>query len=205
MAPARTVAAACGERLIPCSMTLPGNGSMLVLGDAHITRAGRAAVRGGFFNAGQSLTSIERVYVEESAYQSFIIRLVEQAKNLRQDIGVPSGHVAGIVAVTSHHYLARIDDIVLDAVVRGGLRCDWGPPRRPRQLPVTVLRGVAEEMRCMHEAGSGPVYASRTSARQSNTLTRRPGAPPPASGPGTARVRDKSRRYWPARQWFTTT
>jgi acyl-CoA reductase-like NAD-dependent aldehyde dehydrogenase len=41
---------------------------MIVLADAELERAANPAVWGAMFNSGQACTSVERVYVEEPAY-----------------------------------------------------------------------------------------------------------------------------------------
>ena len=49
--------------------------AMIVLEDADLERAARAAVWGGFQNAGQTCISVERIFVEEGIAQQFLERV----------------------------------------------------------------------------------------------------------------------------------
>ena len=60
----RDVAARAGARLIPCVAELGGKSAMIVLGDADLEAAARAAVWGAFAGAGQICVRVERVLVE---------------------------------------------------------------------------------------------------------------------------------------------
>lgn len=62
----KKVAAACGERLIPCTLELGGKAPAIVCADADLGRAARAIVWGGFANSGQVCASVERVYAHQS-------------------------------------------------------------------------------------------------------------------------------------------
>ena len=53
------VAAACGERLIPCTMELGGKAPLVVCDDADLERTARAVVWGGFANSGQVCVSVD--------------------------------------------------------------------------------------------------------------------------------------------------
>ena len=58
----RKVAAACGARLIPCTMELGGKAPLIACEDCDVERTARAIVFGGFANSGQVCISVERVY-----------------------------------------------------------------------------------------------------------------------------------------------
>src|SRR3984893_7393131 len=80
----RRIAARCGERLIPCSLELGGKDPMIVLADADLERAANAAVWGGLTNSGQICISVERVYVEEPVYESFVGLVTDKVSKIRQ-------------------------------------------------------------------------------------------------------------------------
>ena len=61
----RKVAAAAGERLIPCVLELGGKHSMILAKDAPLARAAKAAVWGRFANSGQLCVAVERCLVHE--------------------------------------------------------------------------------------------------------------------------------------------
>ncbi|MGA7615074.1 MAG: aldehyde dehydrogenase family protein, partial [Thermoanaerobaculia bacterium] len=68
----RKVAAACGERLIPCSLELGGSDPALVLDDADIPTAAAGIAWGRFSNAGQTCIAPKRVFVVDSIYDRFV-------------------------------------------------------------------------------------------------------------------------------------
>ena len=59
-------------------LELGGKDPLIVCEDANLEAASRAAVWGGFLNAGQVCTSVERVYVERPVVEPF----VEQVREL---------------------------------------------------------------------------------------------------------------------------
>jgi len=63
--------ARAAETLTPVSLELGGKDPMIVLADADVDRAANAAAWGGMFNSGQVCISVERIYVEEPAYDQF--------------------------------------------------------------------------------------------------------------------------------------
>jgi acyl-CoA reductase-like NAD-dependent aldehyde dehydrogenase len=73
----RKVMSRAAETLTPVSLELGGKDPMIVLSDADLDRAANAATWGGMFNSGQVCLSIERIYVEEPAYDEFVVKLTK--------------------------------------------------------------------------------------------------------------------------------
>lgn len=146
------------KRLLPLTLELGGNDPMIVLDDANLERAANAAVFGGLQNAGQTCISVERIYVERSAYEPFVAKVVEKVRALRQ--GAPAGpaHV-DIGAVTSPDQLDTLDEHVRDAVEKGAT-VEVGGRRRETDggtfFEPTVLTGVDHTMKIMNEETFGP-------------------------------------------------
>ena len=87
VATGRRVAAACGERLIPCVMELGGKAPLIACGDADIERTARAIVFGGFANSGQVCISVERVYAHRDVHDTLVGRVTDLVCELRQGDG----------------------------------------------------------------------------------------------------------------------
>src|SRR6185503_2328526 len=98
VATGKKVAAACGERLIPCVMELGGKAPLIACADADIERTARGIVFGGFSNSGQACISVERVYAHEEVHDRLLERVVELTKELRQ--GDPSAETVDVGAIT---------------------------------------------------------------------------------------------------------
>ena len=114
----RKVAEAAARRLIPASLELGGKDPMIVLSDADLERAANFATYYAMQNAGQTCISIERVYVEEPAYDEFVAKVADKVRALR--VGAPAGPGSVEVgAITFPPQLETIESHVADAVDRG--------------------------------------------------------------------------------------
>ncbi|MDX6590795.1 MAG: hypothetical protein QOI84_2069, partial [Solirubrobacterales bacterium] len=80
----RKVMGRAAETLTPVSLELGGKDPMIVLSDADLDRAANAAAWGGMMNSGQICMSVERIYVEEPAYDEFLNKLTAEVGRLRQ-------------------------------------------------------------------------------------------------------------------------
>jgi acyl-CoA reductase-like NAD-dependent aldehyde dehydrogenase len=155
----RRVMERASRRLTPVLLELGGKDPMIVLADADLDRAARAAAWGGCMMSGQVCMSVERVYVEEAVAETFTKKLVAQMQALR--VG-PNGPDADIDygAFTSPRQMAIVEEHLADAVAKGarvlcgGRRCG---PETGDFLEATVLTGVTHGMRIMREESFGPV------------------------------------------------
>ena len=154
----RKVMARAAETLTPVSLELGGKDPMIVLADADLDRAANAAAWGGMMNSGQICMSVERIYVEEPAYDAFVAKLVAEVGRLRQ--GPDSARSPKDVgAMTSPNQSAIVEDHVTDAIaagaraLTGGKRVD-GPGD---YFEPTVLVDVDHSMKVMRDETFGPV------------------------------------------------
>jgi acyl-CoA reductase-like NAD-dependent aldehyde dehydrogenase len=155
----RKVAEAAGRRLIPASLELGGKDPMIVLSDADLERAANFATYYSMQNAGQTCISIERVYVEEPAYDEFVAKVSEKVRALR--VGKPEGPGSvDVGAITFPPQLQTIEDHVTDAVDKGARVLAGGqqPPNSGggRFYEPTVLVDVDHTMKIMTEETFGP-------------------------------------------------
>jgi succinate-semialdehyde dehydrogenase/glutarate-semialdehyde dehydrogenase len=156
----RSVAEACARRLKGCVLELGGKDPMIVLEDAHLEHAIAGAVWGGFANAGQTCSGIERVYAMRGVSERFIAGVVAGAQRLR--VGDPMSWDTEMGPMVSSEQLEIVRSLVDDAVAAGAeLRCG-GPVQAPAGLDgafyaPAVLTGVTHDMRIMREEIFGPV------------------------------------------------
>ncbi len=156
----RGVGAACAERMKGSVLELGGKDPMLVLSDADVPNAVAGAMWGGFANAGQTCSGIERVYVMRDIAERFTESLVAGARAMR--VGDPMQWSTEIGPMVSSEQFELVGELVDDAVAGGAeLRC--GGPIQPGGAPEAdwfapaVLTGVTHEMRIMREEIFGPV------------------------------------------------
>src|SRR5207344_1177176 len=82
-ATARKVMAACADNLTPMIAECGGKDAFLVGADADLDAAADAAAWGAVANAGQTCIAVERVYVVEAVYHSFLEKLTERMSGAR--------------------------------------------------------------------------------------------------------------------------
>src|SRR3954468_14374864 len=88
VATGRKVGVKCAERLKGSVLELGGKDAQIVLPDANLEHAIDGCLWGGFANAGQTCSGIERVYVVRELADEFIAGVVEGARKLR--VGDPT-------------------------------------------------------------------------------------------------------------------
>ncbi|MFA4876591.1 MAG: aldehyde dehydrogenase family protein [Methanoregula sp.] len=76
------------HHLMELTLELGGSDPMIVMNDANIERAVEGAVRGRFYNAGQTCTAVKRLYVHEAVADVFIRKLKEQIGTLNVGNGL---------------------------------------------------------------------------------------------------------------------
>jgi acyl-CoA reductase-like NAD-dependent aldehyde dehydrogenase len=162
VATGRRVAEAAARHLTPVVLELGGKDPMIVLDDANLPNAARAAVWGGFCNAGQACASIERLYVHESVAQEFTKLVVDETQKLRQ--GPPAETQVDVGAMTNERQLRIVEAHIRDAVERGahietgGHGFDGaGWFHEP-----TVVTNVDHSMEIMRDETFGPVLPIMT-------------------------------------------
>jgi succinate-semialdehyde dehydrogenase/glutarate-semialdehyde dehydrogenase len=72
-------------------LELGGSDPMIVMDDADIDLAVEGALRGRFYNAGQTCTAVKRLYVHEKISKIFVKKLRERVESLKVGNGLESG------------------------------------------------------------------------------------------------------------------
>jgi acyl-CoA reductase-like NAD-dependent aldehyde dehydrogenase len=170
VATGKRVAETAARRLTPVVLELGGKDPMIVLADANIENAARAAVWGAFANSGQACASVERCYVHESIAAEFISRVVVETKALKQ--GSPLERETDVGSMTSERQLSIVEDHIADAlgsganILIGGSRVSGkGWYHEP-----TVLTNVNHNMKIMREETFGPTLPIMTFKSETEAL-----------------------------------
>jgi succinate-semialdehyde dehydrogenase/glutarate-semialdehyde dehydrogenase len=142
-------------------LELGGKDPMIVLADANLDHAVSGALWGGFANAGQTCSGIERVYVMRDVADRFIAGVVDGARRLR--VGDPLSWDTEIGPMVSVEQYEVVRELVDDAVAAGARLHCGGPAPGPPELAgasfyaPAVLTDVSPQMRIMQEEIFGPV------------------------------------------------
>jgi acyl-CoA reductase-like NAD-dependent aldehyde dehydrogenase len=115
-ATARKVMALAAESLTPVIAECGGKDALIVDADADLNAAADAAAWGGLSNAGQTCIGVERVYVADPVYETFLAKLTERVAALRP--GSDEGAAYGPMTMPSQIDVIRRH--LTDAVARGG-------------------------------------------------------------------------------------
>jgi len=151
--------AEAGESLTPLVLELGGNDAMLVCEDADLFRATSGTVWAGFQNSGQSCGGVERVYVHEKVYHSFLQLLKKKVEALR--VGFDEDFKVDIGVMTTERQVSIVKNHLEDALAKGALV--YARSAEPEAkgastiFPAMVLTEVNHDMLLMQEETFGPL------------------------------------------------
>jgi acyl-CoA reductase-like NAD-dependent aldehyde dehydrogenase len=155
----RRVGEACAKLLKGSVLELGGKDPQIVCADADLANAVSGAVWGGFANAGQTCSGIERTYVVREVADRFLEGVVRETERLT--VGDPMQWETEIGPMVSAEQANLVTELVEDAIASGAERVTGGPREVPgfsgKFIAPTVLTGVTHEMRIMQEEIFGPV------------------------------------------------
>jgi len=152
----KMVAEAAAKSLKPVILELGGNDAMIVLEDANIKEAARAAVWAGMLNSGQACVSVERIYAVDPIFDEFVEAVQAQFDSVaagsgdRREIG-PIIHPPQIDIIEAH----VADSIAKGAkILAGGRRVEGvaGIYYEP-----TLIVDVDHSMQLMRDETFGPI------------------------------------------------
>ncbi len=150
----RHLAVEAAKSLKKFTLEMGGKSPLIVLADADVDYAVRAAAFGIFFHQGQVCMANSRVLVEEPIFDAFCERFVAVAKSLK--VGDPREPDTVIGPLIRGTQCAVIDGHVEDAVGKGATVLCGAKHEKQFYWP-TVLKGVTPDMRIFHEESFGPV------------------------------------------------
>jgi acyl-CoA reductase-like NAD-dependent aldehyde dehydrogenase len=152
-ATAKKVMAACAQNLTPMVAECGGKDALLISADADLDAAADACAWGAMSNAGQTCIGVERVYVAEDVYHTFLEKLTERVAKVRPG----DDREADYGPMTMPGQVEVIERHIADALARGGRPVVGGIAsiRRPYVGPV-ILADVPEESRAVTDETFGP-------------------------------------------------
>jgi aldehyde dehydrogenase (NAD+) len=136
------------------TLELGGNAGVIVHSDADLDLAAQRVAFGGYYQAGQSCISVQRVLVQSEVYEDFAARLVKQVESLK--LGDPLDPTVDVGPLIDAGALERIDAWVKEAVAGGAEVLTGGERKDPFYVP-TVLARTTPEMKVRCEEIFGPV------------------------------------------------
>jgi acyl-CoA reductase-like NAD-dependent aldehyde dehydrogenase len=153
----RYIAERVASKLVPIGLELGGKDPMYVCEDVDVKHAVAAGVEGAFYNAGQSCCAVERIYVHERIYDTYVSEFLAEAKNWT--LGDPLTEGTAIGPLTRPQQLSVLDDQVKDAL-RKGAKLVLGGKHADRSgyyFEPTVLVDCDHSMKVMMDESFGPI------------------------------------------------
>jgi aldehyde dehydrogenase (NAD+) len=138
------------------TLELGGNAAAVVHSDADLDHAVARIVFGGYYQAGQSCVSVQRVLVHEDVYDGVLARLAASVEKLQT--GDPMDRATDVGPLINRAALDRVAAWV-DAAVADGATAVVGGHRRDPFYEPTLLVDVPRAQPAWCEEMFGPVVA----------------------------------------------
>ncbi|QIK77796.1 aldehyde dehydrogenase [Sphingomonas piscis] len=150
----RIIAKRAAEHLKPVLLELGGKAPMIVLEDADLDEAVKAAAFGAFMNQGQICMSTERIIVVESVADAFAEKFAEKARSM--PVGDPREGKTPLGAVVDKSTVECVKGLIEDALGHGARQLVGGDANGVL-MPAHVIDGVTQDMRLFRDESFGPV------------------------------------------------
>ena len=171
VATGKRIAAAAAKNLTSVVLELGGKDPMIVFADANLHLAAGAAVWGAFCNSGQSCSSVERLYVEESVATELTRKIIEKTKQLQQGTGDQAN--VSIGSMSSERQIKIVEDHVEDFRAAGAT-IETGGRRNPELEGLfyepTVITNANNDMLAMRDETFGPTLPIATFSTEKEAI-----------------------------------
>ena len=151
----KIIAKRAAEHLKPCLLELGGKAPMIVLEDADLDEAVKAAAFGAYMNQGQICMSTERIIVVDAVADEFARKFADKVRSMPAGDPTVGGTPLGAVVdrKTVDHCLALIDD----AVAKGAELLVSGETTLNVVMPAHLVDKVTPDMKLFRDESFGPV------------------------------------------------
>jgi acyl-CoA reductase-like NAD-dependent aldehyde dehydrogenase len=142
----RIIARRCALHPKPCLLELGGKAPLIVLEDADLDEAVKAAAFGAFMNQGQICMSTERIIVVDAVADEFSHRFAAKAGSMT------------LGALVNQRSVDHLNRLIEDACSKGATVIAGGKASSV-QMPATVVDRVTAAMDLYRDESFGPVVA----------------------------------------------
>jgi benzaldehyde dehydrogenase (NAD) len=150
----RLIAKRAAEHLKPCLLELGGKAPLIVLEDADLDEAVKAAAFGAFMNQGQICMSTERIIVLDAVASEFVKRFAAKAQSM--STGDPREGKTPLGAVVDRKTVQHVNGLIDDATAKGATIVAGGKGDSVL-MPATVIDRVTSAMSIYRDESFGPV------------------------------------------------
>jgi len=150
----RIIAVRAAQHLKPVLLELGGKAPLIVLEDADLDEAVKAAAFGAFMNQGQICMSTERIIVVDAVADAFAEKF--KAKAASMAVGDPREGKAPLGAVVDLKTTQTVRSLVADALAKGAEQIVGGDGDGVL-MPAHVIDKVTTDMKLFRDESFGPV------------------------------------------------
>lgn len=150
----RIIARRAAEHLKPVLLELGGKAPLIVLEDADLDEAVKAAAFGAFMNQGQICMSTERIIVVDAIADAFVEKF--RAKVGTMPVGDPRQGNTPLGAVVDLKTVDHCKSLIADALAAGAVQINGGDAEGVL-MPAHVIDKVTPAMKLFRDESFGPV------------------------------------------------
>jgi benzaldehyde dehydrogenase (NAD) len=151
----RIIAKRAAEHLKPVLLELGGKAPMIVLEDADIDEAVKAAAFGAYMNQGQICMSTERIIVVEAVADEFAAKFAAKVETM--PVGDPRTGTTPLGAVVDRGTVEHCRSLIEDAVAKGAELLVGGETTQNVLMPAHLVDKVTKDMKLFRDESFGPV------------------------------------------------
>ena len=150
----KIIAQRAAGHLKPVLLELGGKAPLIVLEDADLDEAVKAAAFGAFMNSGQICMSTERIIVVDAVADAFVEKFA--AKVGTMPVGDPREGKAPLGAVVDQKTVDHVRALIADALGAGAVQVNGGESEGVL-MPAHVVDHVTPAMKLFRDESFGPV------------------------------------------------
>ena len=160
----RKVMEAAAKNLVPVTLELGGKSPTIIGKGADLTRAGERIALGKMLNAGQICLAPDYLLVPEDQEEGVVAAVQLGVHEMYPTLLDNEDYTA----IISDKHFERLKGLVDDAKAKGAEVIEVNPAgekfssANTRKMPLTILRGVTDDMKAMQEEIFGPVLPVKT-------------------------------------------
>jgi len=144
----------CAPTIKKLSLELGGNAPFIVFDDADLDSAVEGAIASKYRNAGQTCVCANRIYVQDSVYETFISKFAARVCTLTVGNGFDPGVLQGPLIEPAA--LDKVQRHLNDALSKGGRVVAGGRKLKGQFFEPTVVADATAQMLCATEETFGP-------------------------------------------------
>ncbi|NIJ07590.1 acyl-CoA reductase-like NAD-dependent aldehyde dehydrogenase [Sphingomonas vulcanisoli] len=152
----KIIAKRAAEHLKPVLLELGGKAPLIILEDADLDEAVKAAAFGAFMNSGQICMSTERIIVVDAVADAFAEKF--KVKVSAMPAGDPREGKTPLGAVIDHKTVTVVHDLIEEALAGGATQLIGGESEGVL-MPAHVIDRVTPAMKLFRDESFGPVVA----------------------------------------------